>query len=64
MTEPTQKYSEKIDAAFEAKLSDWQLRNLTTIDTPFVLGMIQGLRDEVMEILNDATLTEDSPELD
>ena len=56
--------NEQIDAIFDEALANWQIRNLTQLDTPFVAGIIDGLRDQVKELLSDATLTEDSPELD
>jgi hypothetical protein len=55
---------DKVDAAFEAALDNWQIRNLTMIDTPFVAGIIEGLREQVKEILANVTLTEDCTELD
>ena len=64
MTTPTQKYSEKLDAIFDAAINNWQIRNLATIDTAFAAGIIDGLRDQVKELLNDATLTENGAELD
>ena len=64
MTEPNKEYSEKLDAIFDAAINNWQIRNLATIDTAFAAGIIDGLRDQVKELLSDATLTEDSPELD
>jgi len=63
VTTPTQKYSEKLDAIFDAAINNWQIRNLATIDTAFAAGIIDGLRDQVKELLNDA-LPNDGTKLD
>jgi len=63
MTEPNKKYSEKIDAIFDAAINNWQIRNLATIDTAFAAGIIDGLREQVKELLNDA-LPNDGTKLD
>ena len=63
MTTPTQKYSEKLDAIFDAAINNWQIRNLATIDTAFAAGIIDGLREQVKELLNDA-LPNDGTKLD
>ena len=55
--------NEKIDAIFDEALANWQIRNLATIDTAFTAGIIDGLRFQVLEVL-DATLTENGAELD
>ena len=63
MTVDNEKYSELVDEIFDAALNHWQIRGMTMIDTPFVAGLIEGLRDQVKELL-DATPTENSTGLD
>ena len=56
--------NDQIDALFDAAINNWQIRNLATIDTAFAAGLIDGLRFQVLDVIEDATLTEDSTELD
>lgn len=56
--------NDQIDAIFDAAINNWQIRNLATIDTAFAAGIIDGLRFQVLEVLEDATLTDNSTELD
>ena len=63
MTINNEKYSELVDEIFDAALNHWQIRGLVMIDTPFVAGLIEGLRDQIKEILADA-LSNDGTELD
>ena len=63
MTIDNKKYSELVDEIFDAALNHWQIRGMTMIDTPFVAGLIEGLRDQVKEI-PIATPTKNSTGLD
>ena len=56
--------NDQIDALFDAAINNWQIRGMVVIDTAFAAGLIDGLRFQVLEVLEDATLTEDSTELD
>ena len=56
--------NDQIDALFDAAINNWQIRGMTVIDTAFAAGLIDGLRFQVLEVIEDATLTEDSTELD
>ena len=56
-------YNEQVDDIFDSALNHWQIRGMTVIDTPFVAGLIEGLRDQIKEILADA-LSNDGTELD
>ena len=56
-------YNEQVDKIFDEALNHWQIRGMTVIDTPFVAGLIEGLRDQIKEILADA-FSNDGTELD
>ena len=50
MTINNEKYSELVDDIFDSALNHWQIRGMTVIDTPFVAGLIEGLRDQIKEL--------------
>ena len=54
-------YNEQVDEIFDSALNHWQIRGMTVIDTPFVAGLIEGLRDQIKEL---HALSNDGTELD
>jgi len=54
-------YNEQVDDIFDSALNHWQIRGLVMIDTPFVAGLIEGLRDQIKEL---HALSNDGTELD
>ena len=54
-------YNEQVDEIFDSALNHWQIRGMTVIDTPFVAGLIEGLRDQIKEL---HALPNDGTELD
>ena len=62
MTVDNEKYNKQVDKIFDAALNHWQIRGMTMVDTPFVAGLIEGLREQVKEIPYVAH-TENGPKL-